>query len=421
MREKTHTTSMEKHRWLVLVGGIVIALCIGLLYTWSIYVLPICEQYGWQQDQVALMGNVMVATLCLGAFIGGQLLPKVGGKVCAIIGAVLYGGFMFVSAFVTSPALMYVTYGLLSGTGCGILYNSIMFTLGMWFPDRRGLVMGLYLGIFGLSATIMAKPISAMLASIGVKMTMMTTGLIFLIVLLAIAVFLMRTPPEGWLPAAYTPPADKASAHERSLTVRQGLKTRTFWMITAAQVLLVITYNFISAYVAVFIVEEKQLAAEFAVTVVAAMGIGSFSGRICGGFLTDRFGNKPTYAFACLCSIVGCGMLLPARSTGIIVVMFFLIAFGYGCRTPVYGTLSVDNFGAKNSSAMAGFTNLFTIVTSLLSGVMTASIREQTGSFAGSFYVAIAAAVIGCTIILLLPKTKPVDVMAPDTAMEPAA
>lgn len=395
-------------RWLILFGCAVIALCNGLLYLWSVYVIPMCQQLGWQTNQVALMGNTMVATLCLGGFIGGQLLPKVGPRACGILGAVLFGGFMFISSFVTTPAMMYVTYGLLSGTGCGILYNSMMFTLGKWFPDKRGLAMGVYLGIFGLSATIWSKPVSHLLTEIGVKSTMRLTGLAFFAAILLISLFILRDPPEGWMPEGYTPSV-KSSGSARSVTVKQGLRTKTFWMITAAQVLLVITYNFISAYVSVFLVEEKSLTAEFAVTVVALMGIGSFTGRICGGIFADKLGNKAAYSIGCLASIVSLLVLIPARGAIAIKLMFFVTAFGYGSRTPVYGTLAVDNFGAKNSSAMAGLTNLFTITTSLGSGFITAAIHSATGSYIPAFYVAIAAAVIGCTCILLLPKRRPVD------------
>ncbi len=396
-------------RWLILIGCAAIALCIGLLYLWSVYVIPMCQQLGWQTDQVALMGNTMVATLCLGGFIGGQLLPKVGPRVCGVLGAVMFGGFMFISSFVKTPTMMYLTYGIISGTGCGILYNSMMFTLGKWFPDKRGLVMGIFLGIFGLSATIWSKPVSHLLTDIGVKSTMMYMGLAFFAVIMLVSLLLLRDPPEGWLPEGYTPPADKLGGDVRSVTVKQGLKTRAFWLITAAQVLLVITYNFISAYVSVFLVEEKALTAEFAVTVVALMGIGSFTGRIAGGVLADRLGNKASYFIGCLSSVLSLLVLIPATGGTAIKIMFFLTAFGYGSRTPVYGTLAVDNFGAKNSSAMAGLTNLFTITTSLGSGLMTAAIHSATGSYIPAFYVAIAAAVIGCTCVLVIPKAKPVD------------
>lgn len=399
------------NRSAVVVGAFIIALFAGLLYTWSLFVKPICEQYGWQTDQVALMGNTMVATLCLGGFIGGQLLPKVGPRVCGIIGAVMFGGFMFVSAFVTTPALMYLTYGVVSGIGCGILYNSMMFTLGKWFPDKRGLVMGIFLGIFGLSSTIWSKPISHLLTEIGVKSTMMYTGAAFFAVILLVSLLLLRNPPEGWLPAGYTPPADRLSGDVRSISVKQGLKTKAFWLITAAQVLLVITYNFISAYVSVFLVEEKALTAEFAVTVVALMGVGSFTGRIVGGILADWLGNKLSYFIGCAASVISLLVLISATGEAAIKIMFFISAFGYGSRTPVYGTLAVDNFGEKNSSAMAGLTNLFTITMSLGSGIMTAAIHSATGSYIPAFYVAIAAAVIGCTCVLIMPKIKPVDIV----------
>lgn len=407
-------------RWLILAGCAVIALCNGLLYLWSVYVIPMCQQLGWQTDQVALMGNTMVATLCLGGFIGGQLLPKTGPRTCGILGAVLFGGFMFASSFVTTPAMMYVTYGILSGTGCGILYNSMMFTLGKWFPDKRGLAMGVYLGIFGLSSTIWSKPVSHLLSEIGVKSTMMYTGLAFFAAILLISLFVLRDPPEGWMPKGYTPPAEKLGS-SRSVSVRQGLRTKTFWLITAAQVLLVITYNFISAYVSVFLVEEKALTAEFAVTVVALMGIGSFAGRLCGGMFADLFGNKIAYTIGCLSSVVSLAVLIPASGATAIKLMFFLTAFGYGSRTPVYGTLAVDNFGAKNSSAMAGLTNLFTIATSLGSGLITAAIHSATGSYIPAFYVAIAAAVLGCTCILLLPRKKPVDTLSEELDPQPDA
>lgn len=400
------------YRWLVFAGGLIISLAIGLLYLWSIYVKPICAQYGWNTDQVAIMGNVMVATLCLGAFIGGQLLPRIGPKACGIIGAVMFGGFMFISSFVTSPSLMYITYGVIVGTGVGLLYNAIMYTLGFWFPDKRGFVMGCFLGVFGLSTTIWSAPINSMLNGIGVKATMMILGIVFFAIIFLISVFILRKPPEGWMPEGYMPPADKGSANTKALTVKQGLKTKEFWMITAAQVLLCIPYNFISSYVAVYSADVKLISADAIVTIVAAMGIGSFSGRLIGGILADKIGNKGSYIIGCLASIIGCAVLMPASGAGLVGVMFFLLAFGYGARTPVYGTLAVDNFGVKNSSALAGVTSLFSVITCLLSGIMTAAIKNSTGSYNGSFYIAIAAAVIGCLCVLLLPKIKPVDKLA---------
>lgn len=407
--EKSVEKNYDVFRYGILIGGLVISVCIGLLYIWSIYVIPMCEQYGWETNQIALMGNVMMATLCLGSFLGGQMLPRMGIRMCGIVGGILFGGFMAISSFVTSPVLLYVTYGLLSGTGAGILYNALMYSLASWFPEKRGFIMGVYLGLFGLSATIWSKPISHLLGTIGVRSTMRMLGTIFFVIIEVISILLLRDTPQGWRPKGYVPPAENANAEKKYLTVSQGRKTKSFWMITIAQVLLVITYNFINPYVTVYITTHKMLAADFAVTVVAAMGIGSFLGRLTGGVLADRMGNKAAYLVACAATTIACILLPMTGSTILIAAGFFLISFGYGGRTPVYGTLAVEYFGAKYASALAGFTSMFTIITSLFSGIMTATIVSRTGSFTPAFFISAAVAVIGCAMILMLPKRKPVD------------
>ena len=66
------------NRWFVVIGSLIIGLLSGLVYSWSLFVQPVCETYGWDTDQVAMMGNVMMAMFCLGASVGGNMLPKLG-------------------------------------------------------------------------------------------------------------------------------------------------------------------------------------------------------------------------------------------------------------------------------------------------------------------------------------------------------
>mgnify|MGYP000672988849 FL=1 len=79
------------NRWLVVVGSLIIGLLGGLVYAWSIFVRPVCEAYGWGTDQVALMGNVMMALFCGGATVGGNMLPKLGARKTSFIGSMMFG------------------------------------------------------------------------------------------------------------------------------------------------------------------------------------------------------------------------------------------------------------------------------------------------------------------------------------------
>lgn len=98
------------YRVLVVIAACAMGVMAGLIYTWSIWVQPICQEYGWDTNQVALMGNVMLATFVFGVTIGGQLLPKLGAKKSCLIGTVAFGGFFIISAYVTSPVVMYLTF-----------------------------------------------------------------------------------------------------------------------------------------------------------------------------------------------------------------------------------------------------------------------------------------------------------------------
>lgn len=395
------------NRWLVVIGGCIIGLLSGLVYAWSIFVSPVCEAYGWGTDQVALMGNMMMAMFCLGASIGGNMLPKLGSRTTSLIGALMFGLGILVSAFVRSPVLMYITWGVCGGLGVGILYNVGMFVTSAWFPDKRGVIMGIFLALFGLSLTVFSKPISGMLASAGVQTTMLIMGVVFTVVLGLIALFLMKTPPEGWRPAGYVAATGAKNTDEmESLTVSEAMKTQTFWRYFLAFFFLVIPYSFISSYTTVF-ATSKGLEAAQAVTIVSLMGVGAALGRLLGGIILDKLHSKVTYAIFCMCSVLAGLLLLISHSFVGLAAAFILVSAGYGGRTPMYGVFPVEQFGPKNASAIYGAAVISTVVSSLLGPAITAATRNATGSWTITIVVSIVVSVVGMLCIVTAPKHTP--------------
>lgn len=401
---KTYT---KGYRVLVVAAACVMGLMAGLIYTWSIWVQPICTEYGWETNQVALMGNVMLATFVFGVTIGGQLLPKFGAKVSCLIGTIAFGGFFIISAFVSSPVLMYITYGGVAGLGVGIIYVVGQFAASAWFPNNRGMVMGIFLAIFGLSVTVFASPINSLLAGRGVKGTMLIIGGMITILCL-IGSFIVSAPPAGWTPDGETKKTNTAASTVKSLTAGEAVTTRTFWQITVAYSLLVWPYAFISSYIAVFLSEEKAMP-ELVVTAVAVTGIGSALGRFLGGIIVDKVGCKVTYIIMCASSIVACLLMLASSSSTMLIVAIFLLCFGYGGRTPVYGVIFTKQFGPKYSSGIYGYATLGTAIFLVVAPLVTAAIRSATGSFNMAFIIAAIVAAVGCASLVLIPKKAPIE------------
>ena len=396
------------NRWLVVLGSLVIGLLSGLVYSWSLFVKPICAEYGWGTDQVALMGNVMMALFCGGATVGGNMLPKLGAKKTSVIGSLLFGGGVLVSAFIRNPIIMYITYGVCAGLGVGILYAIGMYVASAWFPDKRGVIMGLFLALFGLSLTVFSKPISSMLTGIGVQTTMTIMGVVFIVVLGGISLTVMKMPPEGWYPEGYVPPVSGGKSEDEleSLTVKEGVRTPAFWLYFTAFFMLVIPYSFISSYTTVF-ADYRGLSADEAVRIVSYMGIGAAVGRFLGGIILDKLHCKATYAIFCLCSVAAGILLLTSHSYIGIAIAFVLVSAGYGGRTPMYGVHPIEQFGPKNASALYGWAVISTVASSLIGPAITAATRSSTGSFNIAIIVSIVAALIGMCCIVFTPKITP--------------
>lgn len=399
------------NRGAVVVGAFIIALFAGLLYTWSLFVKPICEQYGWATDQVAMMGNVMLAAFCGGAAVGGNLLPKLGARNASLTGGLMFGLGVLVSSFVASPVLMYITWGLIGGLGCGILYTVGMYVASAWFPDRRGVIMGLFLAIFGLSVTIFSKGLSSMLTNMGVKTTMLIEGIVLTVVIALIALTVMKMPPAGWAPNGKIAEKKTDAAPKKplvSLTVKEAVRTKEFWLFAIAFCIMVIPYAFISSYVAVFATDVKGFTPEQAITIVSMIGIGTAAGRFLGGVVADWLGNKVSYAIFCMCSVAGGLLLLLGNGIGAISVAFILLAGGYGGRTPVYGVFPVTNFGPENASALFGYGCIGTVISSIVAPLITVATRNATGSYNAAIIIIMCISVVGMLCICLCPKITPV-------------
>lgn len=397
------------NRGAVVAGSLVIALFAGLLYTWSLFVRPICEQYGWGTDQVAMMGNVMLAAFCGGAAIGGNLLPKWGARKSCICGSLMFGLGILISAFIASPVVMYITWGACGGFGAGVLYTVGMYVASAWFPDKRGLVMGIFLAIFGLSVTILSSPLNAMLTGMGVQRTVLILGVFLTVLLTLVSAMVMQMPPAGWHPEGYQAAAGKKNVDDmQSLSVGEALKTKEFWLFAAAFILMIMPYAFISSYTAVYATDVKNFTPEQAVTIVSMMGIGTAAGRFLGGAFVDKLGYKLTYAIFCMCSVVSCVLMLVSNSFAAIVFAFILLAAGYGGRTPVYGVLPVIQFGPENASALFGYGCFGTIASSIIAPLITVATRNATGSYTASIMIALVISVAGMLCILLCANDTPV-------------
>ena len=225
------------NRWLVVVGGILIQLCLGAIYAWSVFTPSLMES-GWTKTQTQYVFSTGLASFAVVMVLAGfYLMPKLGPRKLTFLGGLVLGTGYLLGGLIggTDVTKLIIFIGLIGGGGIGLGYV-VPIAVGMrWFPDKKGLITGLAVAGFGFGATLWVKLGGSwghLIATHGLSQTFTIYGILFA-ALVCIGGLWMVFPPDGWKPTGWTAPAPKAGqvAAGTNYVASQMLKTPQFFMI----------------------------------------------------------------------------------------------------------------------------------------------------------------------------------------------
>jgi MFS family permease len=247
--DRSHTVAKPGFsRWLVPPAALCVHLCIGQVYAFSVFNLPMTRLIGitesapddWKLTQLGWIFSIAIVFLGLAAAFTGTWLDRVGPRKAMFTAALCFGGGFLVSAFGVHTHqlwIVYLGYGVIGGCGLGLGYISPVKTLITWFPDRPGMATGMAIMGFGGGAMI-ASPLSVLLmdyfsspTDVGVTGTFITMGLIYMVFMM-VGATIVRVPPEGWAPEGYVAPTEsKKLVTTAHVHVDEALKTPQFYLL----------------------------------------------------------------------------------------------------------------------------------------------------------------------------------------------
>lgn len=143
-------------RWLLIPLGIVVLLCLGTVYSWSIFRRPLEAEMGISATASLLPFTLALVCNAVMMPITGFYMPRLGTRtVAAIGGAIVCLGYGLAS-LATQIETLILAYGVVVGIGVGMTYGVPMAVVARWFPERKGLAVGLTIIGFGLSPLVTA-------------------------------------------------------------------------------------------------------------------------------------------------------------------------------------------------------------------------------------------------------------------------
>ena len=191
-------------RWTQLIIGIVcMAMMANLQYGWTFFVGPMAKAHNWEIASIQVAFSLFIAFETWLTPIEGFIVDYIGQrgpKIMIAIGGVFAALGWLINSYANSLEMLYLG-AILSGTGAGGVYATCVGNAVRWFPDRRGLAVGLTAAGFGAGAAVTVIPIQRMIATIGYADTFFWFALVQGGIVFVLAWFL-RPPRPGEAPAA---------------------------------------------------------------------------------------------------------------------------------------------------------------------------------------------------------------------------
>ena len=394
----------EQGRWLLIPLGMILLLCLGSVYSWSIFRTPLENELGISATESLLPYTFVLVFYSIMMPIAGFYIPRIGTRLTTAIGGVVVGLGYILSSFASHIGILVFTYGTIAGTGIGIAYGVPMVVVSRWFPDKRGLAVGLTIVGFGLSPLITAPLANQLIGAYTVRPTLRILGIAFTAIILAVALT-MKLPPKGWHPRH----SAIASASTSTSTYPGNLfKSQSFyglWICYAIGTVVGLSAIGISSPVGEEIVNVNPTVAASSVSLFAL-----FNGvsRPLFGWLSDRFRPHYIATLSYVLILIACVLMVNAQTGQVAtyLIAFCLFWFCLGGWLAMAPTITLRFFNPDQYAQNYGI--IFTAygVGALIGTLVTGQIRDLFGTYTYVFYPMSLLAIIGIVTAWLLLKRE---------------
>ena len=374
--------------WVVLVSGVGLMLHYGPVIsgTFGVFLKPLSEEFGWSRAEISLGFSLSTLVLSAALPIVGRLLDRFGARRVIVPSLLLFG--LGVASFrILLPELwhFYAIYALLGVVGSGTTPVTFSKVISQWFDRRRGIALALIATGSSLGAFILPPFAQALLDAVGWRQAYFLLGLLVITVTVpAVGLFLRDTPQMAGPPpdgerespgAASAPPV-----HEQGLSNPEAWRSGTFWLIVVAFFLMSVSFHGCFIHL-VPMLTDRGVPGRQAVLAISLLAVGSMTGRLCAGYLLDRFFGPPIAIALFGLATTGILLLWTGLGSGWAFLAATLLGVGMGAEGDIVPYLLSRYFGLRAFGEIYGYAFTAFVLGAVIGPLVMAASFDFTGSY----------------------------------------
>jgi len=381
-------------RWVYIVLGIIFMMFLGTVYSYSVFRVALEKDLMIGAAESGMPYMVALAFYALFMFLTGRYIEKFQAKKILILGGLLVSLGWILSSFVSNIFLLTITYGCISGAGVGIAYGVPLSVIAKWFPDKKGIAVGLILIGFGLSPLVTAPIARSLVESYGVMKTFFILGVSFAVMLPILAILFKYPSDEEVL--IFNKKVNQSSENSPDLTLKQMIRTKSFKgvylnFLIGTMIGLMVVGMTINVGLDYF-----QLDSPTVTRTMAIFAIFNGVGRPAFGWVTDRYSSRKAMTISYfLIMSSAMGLVTSGKHTLVYILTFSIFWFNLGGWLAIAPTSTLKLYGIKNNNQNYGL--VFTAYgVGAIAGVSTSGlILDYYGNYDYVFYYIIVLCMVG--------------------------
>jgi sugar phosphate permease len=415
-------------RWPFFYGWVIVAvaflgsgLAVGVgLWGPSVFVIPMTEELGWSRATFFLAFTVRGAIVGFSSpFVGPVFDSRQGPRIAMVAGGVLMGVSMVGLQYVNHLWQFLLLFGVLGGIadlGSGFVISQTV--VPKWFVRRRGRALGAAIAGVGLGATLFPWTVATLIDAVGWREAWVYFGITAGAMKVLLGLF-VRTRPEdvGLVPDGVavddTAVGESQTARlvpaERSLTRREALHSRAFWMLLATFTLVGFgSMGFQTNWMPFLL--ERGFALPAAAGGVLFYGVFSGLSRPLWGLVGERIHPRFLLAGSTIFTGASIFFFLNIDSLPVLAGYMTIAGVSMGGFLILQSLLTSNYFGREHIGAIMALMAPASIVSTALSPLIIGALYDLNGDYVYAFsFAAVAWMAAGVVALIAKPPRRDAD------------
>lgn len=393
-------SNKKVNRWLILLASCFVTLCIGSVYSWSAFSLPLTERLsivsGKEITNLSIVFTIANAVGPITMISGGYFNDKFGPKKILFIGGLIFGLGMFFSGLVNSISMLIITYGLGVGLGCGMIYGITTSNTIKFFPDKSGLIGGLITACYGSSSILLPPIVTILVKKMGITYTFMLIGTLMTIIICSSSLIIQK----------YEEKQTNIIQNNSDMNYKQMLKQSNFYFMLINLMCGAFAGMMVISQASQISQNMMQLDVASSAMMVSLIALFNTLGRLVSGTLSDRIGTGKTLSFmqsgSFFASIIIA--LFAQHSLFLFAISFAIIGFCFGGTMGIYPSYTAKEFGRKHNSVNYGIMFIGFALAGLFGPIIMNTLYQTTKTYSYAFFISAFLSLIGFIILQKLNK-----------------